>query len=109
MWRFENDRLPFWTHVSGYCRWGFLPGWFDSCCSGQSPWNADYRAGNGPAGVINLEVEPVIGAGFILAKILYKKNIPVLDRLQPNPFSVINNGDHVLLNGEKGIVEVYKK
>jgi len=67
------------------------------------------KAGNSPAGVINLEVEPVIGAGFIIAKILYKIDIPVLDKLVPEPFSIISNGDYVVLNAKEGIVEVYKK
>jgi len=64
------------------------------------------QAGNWPAGVINSEVEPVIGAGFIIAKILYNIDIPVLDRLIPDPFSVIQNGDNVILNAREGIVEV---
>lgn len=67
------------------------------------------RCGNAPAAVINIETEMVIGAGFIMAKILYKKEIPVVDRLNQNPLEVIKSGDYVKVDANKGLVEVIKK
>jgi len=64
------------------------------------------RCGNGPAAVINLETEPVIGAGFIMAKILYNREIPVLDHLDKNPIDTIKNGDYVVVDGYKGEVRI---
>jgi predicted aconitase with swiveling domain len=67
------------------------------------------RCGNGPAAVINVETEPVIGAGFIMAKIFYGKEIPVIDRLNKNPVEQIKTGDHLIVNGDEGIVKIIKK
>jgi uncharacterized protein len=67
------------------------------------------RCGNAPAAVINIETEPVVGAGFIMAEILYKKEIPVIDNLDQNPLEVIESGDYVKVDGNKGLVEVFKK
>ena len=67
------------------------------------------RCGNGPAAVINVETEPVIGAGFIMAKIFYGKEIPVIDRLNKNPIELIKTGDHLIVDGNKGVVKIMKK
>jgi predicted aconitase with swiveling domain len=67
------------------------------------------RCGNGPAALINLETEPVIGAGFILARIFYHVAIPVVDRLDQNPLEVIKTGDYVRVDGHQGLVEVIQK
>ena len=64
------------------------------------------RCGNAPAALINVETEPVIGAGFIMADLIYNKKIPVIDRLDQNPTEVIKTGDYVKVDGDKGTVEV---
>ncbi|MDO8568262.1 MAG: DUF126 domain-containing protein [Dehalococcoidales bacterium] len=67
------------------------------------------RCGNAPAALINVEVEPVIGTGFILAELIYNKKIPVVDRLDQNPTEVIKTGDYVRVDGNNGTVEILKR
>jgi uncharacterized protein len=64
------------------------------------------KRGNVPAAVINLETDPVIAGGFILASVFYDKQIPVIDRLEQNPIEIIKNGDWVKVDGNTGTVEV---
>ena len=66
------------------------------------------RCGNAPAAVINLDTEPVIGAGFIMAEIFYNQAVPVIDNLNQNPIEVIRSGDRVKVDADKGIVEILK-
>jgi predicted aconitase with swiveling domain len=56
-----------------------------------------------PAGMINVEAEPIIAVGAAMG------NIPMVHRLDKNPLELISNGDHVKIDGEKGIVEITKK
>ena len=67
------------------------------------------RCGNGPAAVINVETEPVIGAGFIMADLIYGKKVPVVDHLDRNPCEAISTGDHVSVDGDSGTVTVTKR
>ncbi len=56
-----------------------------------------------PTAMINIEAEPIIAVGSAMG------NIPMVDRLDQNPLEVIATGDHVKIDGDKGIVEVTKK
>ena len=56
-----------------------------------------------PAAMINVESEPIIAVG---AAIGY---IPLMDRLEKNPLEVIATGDHVKMDGDRGIVEITKR
>lgn len=56
-----------------------------------------------PIAMINVEAEPIIAVGSAMG------NIPMVDRLDQNPLEVISTGDHVKIDGEKGVVEVTKK
>ncbi len=64
------------------------------------------RLNNTPAAVINVETEPVIAGGFVLARILYNKEVPVVDRLDRNPIEVIKTGDWVKVDADNGTVEI---
>jgi len=55
-----------------------------------------------PAGMINLEAEPIIAVGAAMG------NIPLVDRLDKNPLEVISPGDRVKIDGDQGTVEVTK-
>jgi len=59
--------------------------------------------GNVPVAMINMRAHPVI---VTIALLL---NIPLVDRLDKNPVEVIETGDWVKVDAEKGIVEVIKK
>lgn len=61
------------------------------------------KNGHAPAGIINIEAEPIIAIGCILAE------IPLIDRLEVNPLEKIRTGDYVLIDGKNGLVMVRKK
>lgn len=51
-----------------------------------------------PAAIINLEAEPIIAVGAIIS------NIPMLDKLEKNPFEAIKEGQIIEVNAGKGFV-----
>ncbi len=55
-----------------------------------------------PLAMINVNAEPIIAVGAAMG------NIPLVDQLDRNPLEVISTGDHVMIDGEKGLVEVTK-
>jgi uncharacterized protein len=59
--------------------------------------------GLGPKAMVNIKTHPV----FALTSIL--TGIPTVDSLDKNPLEVIQTGDWVKVDAEKGIVEVTKK
>ena len=61
------------------------------------------RRGLGPKAMINVRTHPV----YTLAAIV--TNIPTVDGLDKDPCEVIETGDYVKVDAEKGIVEVTKK
>ncbi len=61
------------------------------------------KEGLGPKAMINVRTHPV----FTYASIIL--NIPTMDRLDKNPCEVIETGDWVKVDPQKGIVEVTKK
>jgi predicted aconitase with swiveling domain len=61
------------------------------------------KKGLGPKAMINVKTHPV----FTYASILL--DIPTVDRLNKNPCEVIETGDWVKVDAQKGIVEVTKK
>ncbi|MGD0623249.1 MAG: DUF126 domain-containing protein [Thermodesulfobacteriota bacterium] len=65
-----------------------------------------YRAAKNkvaPAGIICKEAEPVLAAGAIAAR------IPMIDRLKADLFKVIQAGDWIKMDADKGTVEVVKR
>ncbi|MEM2843212.1 MAG: DUF126 domain-containing protein [Candidatus Bathyarchaeia archaeon] len=55
-----------------------------------------------PTAIINIETEPIIAVGCVIAK------IPLVDKLEKNPLEFIKNGDLVEVNGGSGLVTIYK-
>ena len=53
------------------------------------------RLGNIPKAIINLEMDPIITSGIILADLLYNIKIVALDRLGENMFDLIETGNFV--------------
>ena len=66
------------------------------------------RRGNGPRAIINRETEMIVAAGAVLGELLYQKQTPVVDQLDADPLVVIETGDWVKVDGDRGIVEVIK-
>ncbi len=59
--------------------------------------------GTRPKAIVNVQTHPVWAALAI------ELNIPLVDRLEKNPCEVIETGDWVKVDAEKGIVEITKK
>ena len=57
----------------------------------------------GPRAMIVKDVETVLIVSAFIAK------VPLIDRLEKDPFEVIHNGDFVRVDAEKGLVKVTKK
>jgi len=60
-------------------------------------------AGTMPKAMVVKEVEPVLASAILTA------NIPAVDKLNQDPLEVIETGDYIKMDADKGIVEVIKK
>ena len=67
------------------------------------------RCGNAPAGIINVEAEPIIGAGCLLAGMMYDSPIPLVDRMDKNPCETIRSGDQVRVDAKNGVVDIFRR
>jgi hypothetical protein len=56
----------------------------------------------GPKAIINMTTETIIAVGAIMG------GIPVIDRLEKNPYDLISDGDHVRVDADQGLVVVEK-
>ncbi len=59
------------------------------------------KKGTAPKAIINVETEPIIAVGAIIA------GIPLMDKLEVNPLETIKSGDIVRVNALEGWVEVH--
>jgi predicted aconitase with swiveling domain len=59
------------------------------------------KKGTAPKAIINVETEPIIAVGAIIAE------IPLIDKLEVDPLETIESGDYVKVNAVEGWVEVY--
>lgn len=67
------------------------------------------RCGKNPNAIVNLKTEPIIASGAIMARMFYKKIIPIVDQTDKDPTEVINTNDYVIVNGDKGLVKIHSK
>ncbi|HYA32566.1 MAG TPA: DUF126 domain-containing protein [Candidatus Bathyarchaeia archaeon] len=58
------------------------------------------RNNKAPAAIINTLSETIVAVGAIIS------DIPLIDRLEVDPFAAINPGSHVLVNCIDGFIEV---
>ena len=61
------------------------------------------KAGKAPKAVVNVDANPTTVAGAIIS------HTPMVYKLDKNPFDIIETGDNVLVDGNKGIVIVTKR
>jgi len=66
------------------------------------------RLDKAPLAIVNLETEPIIAVGAVLAKKMYGKVVPIVDKPERNPMEIIRTGDLVKVDAKMGIVEVIK-
>jgi len=56
--------------------------------------------GNAPAAFVNVEVDSLAALGCIV------NGIPMVSGLNQDPFAMIRTGDHVVVDADKGLIEV---
>ena len=54
------------------------------------------KNGKAPVAIINSEAEPIIAVGAIISK------IPMVDKLEKDPFSILKDGQEVKVDADKG-------
>lgn len=57
----------------------------------------------GPLGIINMEAEPIVAVGAIIS------DIPLIDKIDKSFFEVVEDGDHLVIDGCEGVVILEKK
>ena len=58
------------------------------------------KLGTAPAAIINVETEAILATGCVIS------DIPLVDKLDQDPFEYIKNGMFVKVYGDEGIIEV---
>jgi len=53
-----------------------------------------------PVAIINLECEPIVAVGAIISK------IPLIDKLETDPYSILKDGDEIFVNSADGYIEI---
>lgn len=64
------------------------------------------RQGNGPAGIVNVETEPIIATALAIARLVYGISIPLVDRLEDDIGAIVTDGTRVRVDGTAGKVHV---
>ncbi|MFA0821550.1 MAG: DUF126 domain-containing protein [Methanomethylovorans sp.] len=59
-----------------------------------------FKNGVAPAAMINLESEPIVAVGAIISA------IPLVDRLEDDPYTFLKDGMSIKVNSSEGYVEV---
>jgi predicted aconitase with swiveling domain len=59
-----------------------------------------FKNGVAPAAMINLESEPIVAVGAIISE------VPLVDRLEKDPYEFLKNGDRVIVNSTDAFVEL---
>ena len=67
------------------------------------------RCNKAPNAIVNLETEPIIAVGAILAEKLYGKTIPIVHRPEKDPADLIETRDLTLVNATQGRIELLKR
>jgi len=53
-----------------------------------------------PVAIINLECEPIVAVGAIISE------IPLVDKMEKDPYDILKDGDDVTVDGTGGLIEI---
>lgn len=67
------------------------------------------KQGVTPKAIVSVEIEAAVLSGAVFADLFFNLPLPIVDKLDRNPLEVIDTGDRVKVDADKGIVEVIKK
>lgn len=62
--------------------------------------------GIGPKAIVCEEGEPLMSSGALIADIFYQKKFPIIDQIIFSDLKAIENGTQILVNGDKGFLEI---
>ncbi len=74
-------------------------------CSSASLAEA-IRCGNAPCAIINVQVEPILVIGVLVAEVLYNSTIPILG-VSHETFQLLHTGDNLIVDAIAG--KLYRK
>ena len=78
-------------------------------CSSSAVLLEASRCDKAPSAIVNLETDPIIAIGAILADKMYGKIIPIVDKPEKNPFKMVKTDDFVRVDANAGKIEVLRK
>jgi predicted aconitase with swiveling domain len=58
------------------------------------------KLGTAPVAILNVETEAIIATGCVIS------DIPLMDKINPDPLEKIKNGMRVRVNADEGLVEI---
>jgi len=58
------------------------------------------KNGTAPKAIINKECETIVAVGAIISE------IPLVDRLEKDPFEILKNGQRIKVNATEGVIEI---
>jgi predicted aconitase with swiveling domain len=67
------------------------------------------RCNKAPNAIVNMETEPIIAVGAILAEKLYGRTIPIVHRPEQDPADLIETHDLIEVNAVEGRIELLKR
>jgi predicted aconitase with swiveling domain len=67
------------------------------------------RCNRAPNAIVNLETEPIIAVGAVLAEKLYEKTVPIVHRPEIDPAEVIRKHDLVKVDANAGLIELIEQ
>ena len=70
--------------------------------TGSWQFNAAFKRGNAPKGIINLKAEGVVAVSAIIT------GTPMVHEPEKDPFEFIEDGDFVKIDAENGMIEIEK-
>ena len=65
------------------------------------------RRGNAPVGIVQGTCEPILVTAVVMGRLLYGKEIPVVDGLDKGFLSRLVDGDRLDVDGLRGIVTIH--
>ena len=65
------------------------------------------RCSNAPSAIINIEVEPIIAIGVLVAQEIYNNVVLPIAAVPEDAFRLLKTGDYLLVNSVKG--KLYRK
>lgn len=67
------------------------------------------RCKKAPRAIVNMETDPVVAVGSVLAGKLYGQIIPIVDRPAMNLIELVKSDDRVRVDANQGLIELIRR